>query len=83
MQEYNKLPGLSLIHSTLARAMPRFRHNNIASKPENQEVVVQSATDPTMTRDESGLQLFAQPVQPQSIGCHASIDGTASAAVSG
>ena len=55
MQEYNKPLGLNLRHSTLARAMPRLLSDNAISKPENQEVVVQSPTDPATTRDESGV----------------------------
>ena len=44
-----------LRHATLAGAMPRLLSDNAISKPENQEVVVQSPTDPATTRDESGV----------------------------
>jgi|HubBroStandDraft_2_1064218.scaffolds.fasta_scaffold09377_5 hypothetical protein len=49
------LSGSAAPRPTLARAMPRLLSDNAISKPENQEVVVQSPTDPASTRDESGV----------------------------
>jgi hypothetical protein len=60
------LSGSAAPRPTLARAMPRFLCNNATSKPKNQEVVVQSPTDPATTRDESGAPV-AQPVRPKSM----------------